>query len=250
MSDPNSIFGQLGKATDPTLHVQGDGVAQEVRADRHRGRRRRRDQPLQRGDGHRRLRRRLGPAGRGLQATSPKEIGIEMWVDGDNLPRKFHQELEIPDMTRERQADQEHHRGQLLRLRHRRRGRGPAGRRGQRQRPRPELTQTCARRRGHADLPACPRRTYCLHSNPKTAGCRRASAPRSKVPLNGGRPAQVRARSAVMRIHALSLCSGRLSLYRALRRWSTSGRRPMARPEKTAAVAEIVESFNDPPVLC
>src|SRR5690348_12175389 len=29
------------------------------------------------------------------------------------------------------------------------------------------------------------------------------------------------------------------------RRWSDTGRRPMARPDKQAAVAEIVDSFND-----
>jgi hypothetical protein len=28
----------------------------------------------------------------------PEDIAVEMWVDADNLPRKFRQELEVPAM--------------------------------------------------------------------------------------------------------------------------------------------------------
>jgi large subunit ribosomal protein L10 len=46
-------------------------------------------------------------------------------------------------------------------------------------------------------------------------------------------------------VPALSLCSGRLSLYGVYAGGRHPEGDPMARPEKTAAVAEIVESFND-----
>ena len=95
MSDPDSLFGSSARPPTPA-DVQGNGGAQGVRAARHRGGRRRRDQPL---PGH------MEPA-RYAEAMDlpaemaeflPKEIGIEMWVDGDDQPRKFHQELEMPD---------------------------------------------------------------------------------------------------------------------------------------------------------
>ena len=63
MSDPNSLFGMIGKSSDPETDVQGHGGAPGVRAARHRGGRRRRDQPLPGRDGHRRLRQGDGHAG-------------------------------------------------------------------------------------------------------------------------------------------------------------------------------------------
>lgn len=98
MNDPNSLFGQLGKSTDPSSMFKAmespksfelvgseevDGVetnhysvvmdtasyatAMELPAE--------------------------------VAKLMPKDIGIEMWVDADNRPRKFLQELELPDMT-------------------------------------------------------------------------------------------------------------------------------------------------------
>ena len=98
LSDPDSLFGQVGKSTDPTLMFKAmespaefelvgtdevDGVetnhyhvvmdtASYVDA---------LDLPAE------------------MASYMPEEIGIEMWVDADNQPRKFHQELEMPDMT-------------------------------------------------------------------------------------------------------------------------------------------------------
>ena len=65
----------------------------------------------------------------------PEELVTEMWVDADNLPRKFAQTLEVPAVGGG-QPDLVDSRGHLLRLRHRRRDRGPAGRRGHRGLPR------------------------------------------------------------------------------------------------------------------
>lgn len=98
LSDPNGLFGQLGKSMDPSsmfaamqkpkeFELLGseevDGVqtnhynivmdtasyadAMELPAE--------------------------------MMKLMPKEIGIEMWVDKDNQPRKFHQDLEIPSPT-------------------------------------------------------------------------------------------------------------------------------------------------------
>jgi hypothetical protein len=95
MSDPNSLFGMLGKSTDPQLMFKAmeepksfellgteevDGVetnhyevvmdtaayteAMEI--------------PAQ------------------MATSLPKDIAVEMWVDADDLPRKFSQELELP----------------------------------------------------------------------------------------------------------------------------------------------------------
>lgn len=95
LSDPNSLFGMLGKATDPEVMFQAmetpknleligeeevDGVATN----------------------HYRIT--IDPA-QYLEAMDfpeamkdflPKEMVTEMWVDGDNLPRKFSQTLETP----------------------------------------------------------------------------------------------------------------------------------------------------------
>ena len=110
----------------PRGHVQGDGVAQEARADRHRGRRRG-ERPTTTGSPWtRRSTSRRWSSRAAMADMLPKELVTEMWVDGDNLPRKFAQTIEVP-ARRRRQPTTLDDRGHLLRLRHRRRDRGPAG---------------------------------------------------------------------------------------------------------------------------
>ena len=95
LSDPNSLFGMLGKATDPEVMFQAmetpknleligeeevDGVATN----------------------HYRIT--IDPAQyleamdfpEAMKEFLPQEMVTEMWVDGDNLPRKFSQTLETP----------------------------------------------------------------------------------------------------------------------------------------------------------
>ena len=95
LSDPNSLFGMLGKATDPEVMFQAmetprnleligeeevDGVATN----------------------HYRIT--IDPAQyleamdfpEAMKEFLPKEMVTEIWVDGDNLPRKFSQTLETP----------------------------------------------------------------------------------------------------------------------------------------------------------
>ncbi|WP_457205364.1 hypothetical protein [Nocardioides sp. P5_C9_2] len=98
MSDPDSLFGMLGKSTDPETMFKAmqkpqefellgteevDGVetnhykivmdtAAYVDA---------MDMPAE------------------LATSMPDDIGVEMWVDADNLPRQFHQKLEIPGIA-------------------------------------------------------------------------------------------------------------------------------------------------------
>ena len=97
LSDPDSLFGLIGKATDPEVMFKAmeapekleligseevDGVATN----------------------HYRIT--VDPA-RYLEAMEfpaamadmmPKELVTEMWVDGDNLPRRFAQTMEVPAM--------------------------------------------------------------------------------------------------------------------------------------------------------
>jgi hypothetical protein len=94
MSDPDSLFGMLGKSTDPSAVFEAmqdpkefellgteevDGVetnhyrvvmdtAAYVEA---------MEMPAE------------------LTSAMPEEIGVDMWVDADNLPRKFYQELDM-----------------------------------------------------------------------------------------------------------------------------------------------------------
>jgi len=95
LSDPSSIFGMLGKATDPEvmfkametpkkLELVGEDEVDGVATNRYRIT--------------------IDPA-EYLEAMEfppamaeflPKEIVTEMWVDGDNLPRKFAQTTETP----------------------------------------------------------------------------------------------------------------------------------------------------------
>ncbi|MBS2939545.1 hypothetical protein KDN32_17520 [Nocardioides sp. J2M5] len=95
LSDPNSLFGMIGKATDPEVMFKAleepkdlelvgaedvDGVATNhyrITMD-----------PKKYIDA-------MGfPAA--MADMMPKELVTDMWVDADNLPRKFSQEVEIP----------------------------------------------------------------------------------------------------------------------------------------------------------
>lgn len=98
LSDPDSLFGMLGKATDPEIMFEAmetperlellgeeevDGVATH----------------------HYRIT--IDPADyfeamgfpEAMKEFMPKEMVTEMWVDGDNLPRKFAQTIETPSPT-------------------------------------------------------------------------------------------------------------------------------------------------------
>ncbi len=95
LSDPNSLFGMIGKATDPEVMFQAlespkklellgsedvDGVTTNhyrITLD-----------PTQY------LKAMEFPAA--MADMLPKELVTEMWVDADNLPRKFTQSLEVP----------------------------------------------------------------------------------------------------------------------------------------------------------
>ena len=150
LSDPNSLFGMIGKATDPEVMFKAmeepkklelvgaedvDGVATN----------------------HYRIT--LDPSTylaamefpAAMADMLPDELVTEMWVDADNLPRKFAQTIEVPG-GRRRQAHDLEHRGHLLRLRHRRGDRGPAGRRGHRGLPR-RLSITRGRRARRSAAP-------------------------------------------------------------------------------------------------
>ena len=98
LSDPSSLFGMLGKATDPEVMFQAletpqalellgeeevDGVATN----------------------HYRIT--IDPADyleamdfpAAMKEFLPREMVTEMWVDGDNLPRKFAQTIETPSQA-------------------------------------------------------------------------------------------------------------------------------------------------------
>jgi hypothetical protein len=98
MTDPDSLFGQLGKATDPSLMFKAMEVPREFEL-----------LGTEEVDGvetnHYNVVMATASYAEALDLPAemakllPKEIGMEMWVDGDNRPRKFHQELEVPDMN-------------------------------------------------------------------------------------------------------------------------------------------------------
>lgn len=98
MSDPNSLFGQLGKATDPSLMFKAMEAPKEFEL-----------LGTEEVDGvetnHYNVVMDTATYAAALDLPAelanflPKEIGIEMWVDADNQPRKFHQELEMPSAT-------------------------------------------------------------------------------------------------------------------------------------------------------
>lgn len=98
LSDPNSLYGQLGKTTDPsaifgamedpkTFELLGTEEVDGVETNHYnvvmdtKTYAEALDLPAE------------------MVSFMPKEIGVEMWVDADNQPRKFYQETETPDMT-------------------------------------------------------------------------------------------------------------------------------------------------------
>ncbi len=98
MSDPNSLFGSLGKSTDPNLMFKAMEAPKEFEL-----------LGTEEIDGvetnHYNVVMDTASYSDALDLPAevakflPKEIAIEMWVDADNQPRKFHQELEVPSMT-------------------------------------------------------------------------------------------------------------------------------------------------------
>jgi hypothetical protein len=98
MTDPDSLFGQLGKSTDPNLMFKAMETPKEFEL-----------LGTEEVDGvetnHYNVVMDTAAYAEALDLPAevakflPKEIGIEMWVDADNQPRKFHQELEVPSMA-------------------------------------------------------------------------------------------------------------------------------------------------------
>ena len=97
LSDPNSLFGMIGKATDPEvmfkameapkkLELVGTEEVDGVETNHYRI-------TL---DPTKYLEAMEFPAA--MADMMPKELVTEMWVDGDDLPRKFSQSLEVPAM--------------------------------------------------------------------------------------------------------------------------------------------------------
>ena len=95
LSDPNSLFGMIGKATDPEVMFKAMEAPKKLEL-----------VGTEEVDGvetnHYRIT--LDPAKyiaamdfpSGMADMMPKELVTEMWVDGDDLPRKFSQTLEVP----------------------------------------------------------------------------------------------------------------------------------------------------------
>ncbi|NYE36994.1 hypothetical protein F4692_002127 [Nocardioides cavernae] len=95
LSDPNSLFGMIGKATDPEvmfkameapkkLELVGSEEVDGVETNHYRI-------TL---DPSQYLKAMEFPAA--MAEMLPKELVTEMWVDADNLPRKFAQTMELP----------------------------------------------------------------------------------------------------------------------------------------------------------
>ena len=95
LSDPNSLFGMIGKATDPEvmfkamespkkLELLGTEDVDGVSTNHYRITM----------DPRQYLEAMEFPAA--MADMLPKELVTEMWVDGDSLPRKFTQTLEVP----------------------------------------------------------------------------------------------------------------------------------------------------------
>ncbi|UUZ60685.1 hypothetical protein [Nocardioides sp. B-3] len=98
MSDPNSLFGSLGKSTDPNLMFKAMETPKEFEL-----------LGTEEVDGvetnHYNVVMDTASYSDAPDLPAevakflPEEIAIEMWVDADNQPRKFHRELEVPSMT-------------------------------------------------------------------------------------------------------------------------------------------------------
>ncbi|MCW2736631.1 hypothetical protein [Nocardioides sp.] len=97
LSDPNSLFGMIGKATDPEvmfkamespekLELIGTEDVDGVSTNHYRITM----------DPTQYLKAMEFPAA--MADMLPKELTTEMWVDGDNLPRKFAQTLDVPSV--------------------------------------------------------------------------------------------------------------------------------------------------------
>ncbi|MDR7255607.1 hypothetical protein J2X46_004617 [Nocardioides sp. BE266] len=98
LSDPNSLFGMIGKATDPEvmfksmeapkkLELLGSEEVDGVETNHYRITM----------DPKKYLDAMEFPAA--MADMLPKELVTEMWVDGDNLPRKFSQTLDVPSVA-------------------------------------------------------------------------------------------------------------------------------------------------------
>jgi hypothetical protein len=98
LSDPNSLFGQLGKSTDPSnmfkameapkrFELVGTEDVDGVETNHYNvvmdtsSYAKAMEMPAE------------------MSGMLPTEIAIDMWLDADNQPRKFSQELALPDMT-------------------------------------------------------------------------------------------------------------------------------------------------------
>lgn len=96
LSDPNSLFGMLGKATDPEVMFQAMETPEKLEL---------LGQEVVDGVDTNHYRITIDPAEYlkamdfpdAMKEFLPKEMVTEMWVDGDNLPRKFTQTLETPN---------------------------------------------------------------------------------------------------------------------------------------------------------
>lgn len=98
MSDPDSIFGMLGKSTDPALMFKAMEEPKEFEL-----------LGTEEVDGvetnHYRVVMDTAAYTEAMEipaqmsSAMPEDIAVEMWVDADNLPRKFRQELEVPAMA-------------------------------------------------------------------------------------------------------------------------------------------------------
>ena len=95
LSDPNSLFGMIGKSSDPEtmfkameepreFELLGTEEVDGVETNHYR--------VVMDTDAY--IKAMDMPAA--LASSMPEDIGVEMWVDADNLPRQFRQELEIP----------------------------------------------------------------------------------------------------------------------------------------------------------
>lgn len=98
LSDPNSLFGMIGKATDPevmfkameapkNIELLGTEEVDGVETNHYRVTM----------DPTKYLSAMEFPAS--MASMLPKELVTEMWVDGDNLPRKFSQSLDVPSVA-------------------------------------------------------------------------------------------------------------------------------------------------------
>ena len=98
LSDPNSLFGQLGKSTDPSAMFKAMEAPKEfelIGTEDVDGVETNHYNVVMATDSYAKA---MDLPAEMMQAM-PKEIAIEMWVDADNQPRKFRQQIELPDMT-------------------------------------------------------------------------------------------------------------------------------------------------------